>query len=860
MAGRYKNVSGVPLGGIGAGKIEFCPDGILRNFTTHNNLDIPIQNMELTREANKEGIRDSFFGAYVEGHGSVLLKQDHYHPENGLREEQINYTGEFPFINVAYTTISDVSLSMEAFSSLSLDDDGSDGYKDSSLPCASFTLKAVNNGSTPRYVSLLFSLFNLIGMGGYPFAPLKDMRNNDVEYKKEGNNHYLYFTHLSPKVDKRLNGNYTMLLPANDGMDVGYVIHDTYDELPSYKGYGLQDYYRKEGKLPNTKLSYKNGTPYIHGALSAGKKLNPGEILEVNFILAWYFPDRVANTSPDIIYRNYYTKFFRSSTDVADYFSTKKEELYARTKQWHNKINSSNLPDWFKLKLKNDIFPLYSNTMYIDDGRFSVNESPTDMYGCMGTIDQRAASNAIYTMSFPRLSKSELTLFSEQQIDEKHENRFGKHWDTLKGTYNKIIDRIGAIRHDIGYDDLEGGLLGKEHWASLHWPDLSMVYTLQIYEHCTWTGDDEFLNYAYPKVKGALKFLKELDQDKDGLPDLWGPGCNTYDNGSFPYFGISSFVSSLYLAALKAAKNMAEWVGDKEGSEEYEKHFHLVRKVVEDRLWDDSLGYYISWVDENYKNWENSDRPHDRQSRNSMIAQIAGQWFANMLDLGDVLDKNRIKSSLQKMSEKNVGLAQYCPANEVSSDNSEVSDSWPYYIETYYAANAVYEGMINEGLQAIENIHQAITVVDGSPWDAHLVYRDNGNSGRCWGKWYMTNPASWFMLPALGGFDYNAREARLMLTPNVPANWKELKNLPIFMPLFWGSVSAANNSASFTVDKLINTDSLKVKTLALRKGSVEIFIDNRKITFELLRETTDKMYLKVDLTLIGNSKLSVKYM
>src|SRR5689334_8094794 len=34
--------SGVPLGGIGAGKIEFCADGRFTNVTTNNNLDCPI--------------------------------------------------------------------------------------------------------------------------------------------------------------------------------------------------------------------------------------------------------------------------------------------------------------------------------------------------------------------------------------------------------------------------------------------------------------------------------------------------------------------------------------------------------------------------------------------------------------------------------------------------------------------------------------------------------------------------------------------------------------------------------------------------------------------------------------------------
>jgi len=61
--GRYE--SGVPLGGIGAGKIEFCADGRFTNVTTNNNWDCPIIN-GVARTPCMPRIKEGFEGSVLE--------------------------------------------------------------------------------------------------------------------------------------------------------------------------------------------------------------------------------------------------------------------------------------------------------------------------------------------------------------------------------------------------------------------------------------------------------------------------------------------------------------------------------------------------------------------------------------------------------------------------------------------------------------------------------------------------------------------------------------------------------------------------------------------------------------------------
>ncbi len=829
MALKNLNLSGVPLGGIGAGKVEFCPDGAFRNLTWHNNLDNIIANKNGGLDFAEEGIEGSFLAAFVEGFGAVALKENEAKGITTLAKGDIEFEGLFPLANAKYPAMDGVEISLEAFSALSLNDNGVDSYRDNCIPAAVFKLKAVNNSGRKRYVSFAFSWRNIIGMGGYPGAVIKDLRNNTVAFEQDGDGAFLRFSHSKPKVDKRLDGECTIALIEQSGLSSSYFVWESNAFNLSDKRL-MWDFFSEDGKLPGRSISKTATSPEILGALCAGKDLGPGEETEVSFVLSWFFPDMVANDYPDIIYKNQYAGWFDNSREAAEYIYSNRDRLYGNIKEWHGRFFDSNLPQWLKVKLINDIFPLYSNSLYTSGGKFSSGEAPSDMGGCMGTIDQRAASSAIYAMCFPELSESELKLFSDQQIAEETPVRMGFHWDTVSGKFGLELDRLGAIMHDVGWDHLEGGRPGYQYWQTLHWPDLAMVYILQVYQQCTWTGDMQFLDFVYPKVKKAMGFLKRLDRNGDGVPELWGPGSNTYDNENFPYYGLSSFINSLYLAVIKACQRLAALKSDTEFSGELEKLCRLVSGTMESKLWDEKAGYYISYLDENADNWQQGERPHEGISKNSMIGQIAGQWFASMHNLGFILDEERIKKAIKSMTQKNVDLVEYCTANEVSEDNTFVSASWPFYTETYYAANAVYNGEIEGGLRSLEKFYKAVYEVDGSPWDVPLDWKGNGNCERGWGRWYMTNPASWYILPALGGFNYNALEFELMLKPNIPASLGKLTNLPIFSPVFHAVMDADSSSTVLTVKSIIKGGAVQVRTLAANPAR-EILINGKPVEF-----------------------------
>ncbi|MEI6197899.1 MAG: GH116 family glycosyl hydrolase, partial [Verrucomicrobiota bacterium] len=640
------------------GKVELCADGAFRHLTTQNNQDMPLSDvhnpfkpmpsfpvagLDTCPEFSPHGLEGCFLAAYVEGAGAVVLKEHEPGLTATLPADSIQFTGELPTVDMVFPALGQVELSLAAWSSLVLNEPASGGYRDSSIPAFSITLRAVNGSREPRRVAFLFSWANLIGIGGFPNAAAKDFRGNVIAYRETDGIRHLHFGHEQPKMHPRLAGTYTLAIAPGTDADSSHGVW-TIDAKHGSKHRLWQDY-SATGRL-------KNGSDwggFQAGALCAGRTLAPGETLEIPFVLAWHFPTRTDSRSLGHTYRNAYAKWFDDSLSVARTVFREGAALRARTLAWRDRLRASNLPAWLTTKLINDIFPLYANSLYDEAGRFASAEAPSVMNGCMGTMDQRAASHAIYSMAFPALARAELTLFSEQQIGENHPQRHATHWNTLKGTFDAPLDRHGAILHDVGWDDLDGGQLGHKGWLSPHWPDLSLVYVLQVYEQIAWTGDRTFLTYAYPKIKAALNFNARLDQDGDGIAELWGPGCCTFDSEAFHYFGTSAYIATLTLAALKAGAEIARWMNDDAFAQSLDERFTKARPEAERKLWNEQLGYYVSWKDENHAASTTGERPHGLESRNSMIAQLAGAWFARLLNLGDILDPAHVASALNRM-------------------------------------------------------------------------------------------------------------------------------------------------------------------------------------------------------------------
>ena len=161
--------SGVPLGGIGVGKIEMMTDGSFGNFTNQHNWDRPY------------GWAKGAFAAIRAQSGdspavSRILRLKSEGEYTGV--ENVAHTrmqGWFPRAEIAYDDPAlPVMVKLNAFSPLIPHD-----VKDSSLPVACLDYVVTNPTGSPVRVSLALAWPNLLGWGGKGGVNWDDLTGNE---------------------------------------------------------------------------------------------------------------------------------------------------------------------------------------------------------------------------------------------------------------------------------------------------------------------------------------------------------------------------------------------------------------------------------------------------------------------------------------------------------------------------------------------------------------------------------------------------------------------------------------------------------------------------------------------------------
>jgi len=805
----------MPLGGIGAGQIALAGDGGWRQWQIVN---IP----------NHLGyVPHSFFAARMRHEAAhftqrrrpedlmstarVLMSpalyddadfqpavtvSDHMVPD-GARKllsmlpgvAEVEYVGEYPIAEVTYKDPSlPLPVHLEAFSPFApLDEDLS------GIPAILCTLSVKNTLESRLLVSLAATLQNAVGWDG------------------KGKIIGTHFSGYGGNVNRviRTNGMTTIEMTTTrlpkDHEHWGQMALSALHENVTWLGrWDAPEAFWADFVSDGDLEDIDDPTPSapgrtVNGALARSAWLKPGETFRTTYALSWYFPNHHINWNQEgfglkdrksrFFIGTHYATQFESAFDVARYVRDNHAMLSEVTHCFRDTFYDSTLPYWFLDAVTSQASIIRSPTcIWLEDGTFHAFEgchgastgSPEDTGGCC-PLNCNHVWNYEQALArlFPRLEQAMRRVDLKNQMNE--EGRIGHR--TLLPLY---LPRWTEPATD--------GQVGT---------------VLKTYREYRAYGDRAFLEELWPNVKKAMGWaFTQYDADADGIMEGLQP--NTYDCA---VHGHNTFITSLYLAALRAAEEMAKIVGDAEFAAECRTRFDIGSPKIDAELWNGE--YYVQKPE--------PDKSMDMQyGIGCHVDQIVGQWWAHILDLGYLLPKDHVRTTLRSIVNYNwresfAGFVQSPRIFASDHDKGLLICTWPkggrpekptlYSDEVWpgteyqVAGSLLFEGMASEAFKVIQGARGRYDGRQRNPW----------NEVEC-GDHYARSMASWTLLEAASGYRYDASAGRVGFGPKVTP---EAFRAPFVSAAGWGTFDQRIAGSKATATLVLARGTLRVATLEL---------------------------------------------
>ncbi|MBN1996621.1 hypothetical protein JW935_03645 [candidate division KSB1 bacterium] len=546
-----------------------------------------------------------------------------------------------------------------------------------------------------------------------------------------------------------------------------------------------------ESKLETWKTAYRptsyNRTTRRMASVLVHFDLEPDQHIRIPFYLAWYFPKRIFE-APEVFgipdaanqpFENFYGTLFSNENDVLTQFMHQEKALYLHTAQFAGLISNSSYPSSVKEALTTQIASLRTHLIQVT-GDLTVHGFEGVLengWCCPGTCTHVWNYEQTLASLFPSLERSMREI---EFLHDTFDNGFQTHRSVIPlGDY--WFDGPAAADGQMGTivrAYREWKISGDNEWLKKIWPGIKKALEF------AWTG---------PGVVGEARFKHQegqmaWDPQKSGI--LSGRQHNTYD---INFYGPSSMTTSIYLAALKACVEMAAAMNEPEKAQEYLTVYQNGVKITQDSLWNGSYFIQIVTGDTNQVP-ETNNHPKYQYGDGCLADQLLGQYLAFISGLGYIMDPSKVNSAIKAIYDFNFirPLRSFANVQRVYGLNDEagvVLCTWPngnrpalpfVYsdeiwtgVEFQVAASLFFSGFVKEGLEIVDAVQ-----------DRYDGYKRNPFEHDESGVHYARAMASWSVLLALSGFEYDGIKQSMAFDPKL--NQSDFST-------FWSTGSAWGN-------------------------------------------------------------------
>lgn len=467
----FANELEIPLGGIGTGKIEIMPNGGFGAFTLHQKPHDPIPNLG-----------ESFAAVYVNHDGKAIVKKLETDVPQGV--ESVRVEGFYPFETVIYEDQTlPVNVTLQAYSPMFIRD-----AKKSAVPGAVLEYQVENTSSSEIEAAIALSFQNILGanVGETVQYEVGEIRH---EAFSSGSEHGVEMR-FTPQNEEGARGSITIMAESERT--------DTVTILPVWEASNNEVWVAFNGggefvETGDRKIT-QPGTIASHpsSAVAVKRKIQPNSTSTFTFAIAWHSPTWFSTQGEK--YTAYYNEEWDHSKKTASKLIDSDERNRDAMKKWSEAILTNELPSPIMASVMNSFKDLIRNSVYLDDGKFSLITGDQKWRGNLGSPEERLAAFPFFIQCFPDLMRSEMDVMMSLQLISGEASSY----------LGRAGDRVGAI-------DVDGAFLDR--------PVSTAAFVMLLYQYYLWTGDSDFIETAYPHIRSAIGWLVGQDETGDGVPD-----------------------------------------------------------------------------------------------------------------------------------------------------------------------------------------------------------------------------------------------------------------------------------------------------------------------------------------------------
>jgi non-lysosomal glucosylceramidase len=597
-------------------------------------------------------------------------------------------------------------------------------YKETSYPVALYNWYAENTTGKRITVSILFSWTNMIGWfrdytRGFDTALNAENKNTfRSENIQSGTMQGIVFDRLRKEpVTDEWDGQFVIATLGGENTEVSYLNY--FD--PQRAGNEVWEPFSKSGSLPSRSIEIASAGEQIAGAIAVRFTLAPNEKKMIPMVLSWDLP--IVQFGSGRKWVRHYTRYFDASgTNAWKIARTALEN----NQNWSNQIDAwqkpyiedGAKPAWYRGQLFNELYiladggTLWAHELNGPSNPLHPSSKSADSFSYMecfdypfyGSFDVRFYGSFPLLKFWPDLEKQEMRQYIDTvseslpqqylwQWKMDHEHEFATHQRKA----------AGMAPHDLG-SPLEDPFVAVNQYNYQdvsNWRDLNSKYVLMVWRDYVLTGsqDKDFLQYSWNSIKHVMEHVRQFDSDGNGMIENGGFPDQTYDD--WVARGESAYSGSLYLGALRAAAEIARKLGDNNTGANYDALFKKAQAAYIKDLWNGT-----------YFNYDQGSSYHD----NIMAEQLAGQWYAALTGLGDLVPQTMQRSTLQHVFDYNVmkfkqgemGAINGIAANgDILHDNNQVEEVWAGTTFSV-ASHMLTLGMRDQAFQAAKGVYNVV--------------------------------------------------------------------------------------------------------------------------------------------------------